>query len=61
MKKAFLGVLAFTLMSGVVFASDPGKRKTEKKAKIECTKSCPDSKDCHKSAKCPNKPGCICN
>lgn len=59
MKKIFLGVLALTLVSGAAFASDGGKHKKKtKKAKIECTKGCPD-KDCHKI--CPNIPGCICH
>ena len=46
-------------MSTAVYA-DGGKKKANKKAKVECSKGCPDSKDCRKDAKCPNKPGCVC-
>ena len=61
MKKILLGVLALSLISGVSFASDGGKKKAKKKAKIECTKNCPETKDCKKTAKCPTKPGCVCD
>lgn len=59
MKKVILAALAITLMSGVSFAADNGKKKA-KKAKIECSKNCPDNKNCHKNAVCINKPGCVC-
>lgn len=61
MKKILLGILALSLVSGVALA-DGGKKKTKKKAKTECTKNCPPSKDCKKTtANCPPRPGCICH
>jgi hypothetical protein len=60
MKKVILAALAIMIMSGVSFASDNGKKKA-KKAKIECSKNCTDTKNCHKNAVCINKPGCVCD
>jgi hypothetical protein len=59
MKKVIVGLLALTLVSTAANA-DGGKKKSKVKSKIECTKGCPDSKDCHKNAVCPDKPGCVC-
>ena len=59
MKKILIGFLALSLMSTAVYAGG-GRKKANKKAKVECSKGCPDSKDCRKDAKCPNKPGCVC-
>jgi hypothetical protein len=61
MKRIFLGLMAITLVTGVGFASDGGKKKGGKKAKVECTKDCREKKDCHKNALCPSKPGCVCS
>ena len=61
MKKAFIGILALTLVSTTPIFAEGGKKVKKVKAKVECSKSCPDKKDCHKNAKCPNKPGCVCN
>jgi len=60
MKKAFFAFLAVTVMSTAVVYAVSGKKKIKYKAKTECTKSCPETRDCHKMATCPNKPGCIC-
>ena len=60
MKKVFVSVLVLSLLSGVALGADGGKKKTNKKAKMECTKNCPDKKDCKKTTQCPNKPGCVC-
>jgi hypothetical protein len=62
MKKIFLAILATSLMSGVAFATDGGGKQTKKaKAKTECTKKCPDCKDCNKDGSCPDKKGCVCH
>lgn len=61
MKKAFIGILALTLVSTTSVFAEGGKKVKKAKAKIEYSKGCPDTKDCHKNAKCPNKLGCICN
>jgi hypothetical protein len=61
MKKIFLGVLAFTLMSGVALATDDGGKSKSKKAKTECTKKCSDTKNCKKDGNCPNKTSCVCH
>ena len=60
MKKILLGLLALSLVSGALFASEGGKKKKRKKEKIECKKSsCPDIKDCKKTTVCPPIPtGC---
>ncbi len=61
MKKAFIGILALTLLSTTSVLAEGGKKVKKAKAKVECSKGCPETKDCHKNAKCLNKPGCICN
>ena len=61
MKKIFLGILAFSLMSGVAFAADGGGKTKTKKAKTECPKNCPNGKDCKKNGNCPDKQGCVCH
>ena len=61
MKKVFLGVLALTLMSTTAVHADTGKKKAKAKTKTECTKGCPDTKDCHRNAICHTKPGCVCS
>lgn len=61
MKKIFIGVLVLSLMASPAFANNGGKKKLKRKANIECPKNCPDTGNCHKTAKCPNKPGCICD
>ena len=53
-------MFALTLFSASAFA-DTGKKAKKAKAKTVCTKNCPETKDCKKTAKCPNRPGCICN
>ena len=60
MKKAFFAFFAVSVMSTAVVYAVGGKKKEKNKAKTECTKNCTETKDCHKNAKCPNKPGCIC-
>lgn len=61
MKKALIGVFALTLISGTSAFADTGKRIKKVKAKKECTANCPETKDCKKTAKCPTRPGCVCN
>ena len=60
MKKILIGIFALTLVSASSAFADTGKRAKKSKAKIVCTKSCPDRPGCHKAI-CPNKPGCVCN
>lgn len=60
MKKILIGMFALTLISTSALA-DTGKRVKKAKAKVVCGKNCPETKDCKKTAKCPNRPGCICN
>ena len=60
MKKILLGTFALSLISLSSFA-DTGKKAKKAKAKTECGKNCPETKDCKKVAKCPNKPGCVCH
>jgi hypothetical protein len=59
MKKIILGVFALSLVSVSTLAITGGKKKS-RKANTECTRNCTDSKECRKTAKCPNKPGCVC-
>lgn len=60
MKKIILGMFALTLLSTAAMA-DNGKKTKKAKGKVVCGKNCPETKDCKKTAKCPNRPGCICN
>lgn len=61
MKHIFLGVLAIALMGAPAYAGG-GKKKANKKAKIECSKDkCCEKKDCTKDPKCPPMPICAAN
>lgn len=60
MKKVLIGMFALTMLSTAALA-DTGKKVKKSKAKTVCTKNCPETKGCKKTAKCPNRPGCICN
>jgi hypothetical protein len=60
MKKTLIGMFALTLLSTSALAGTDKKVK-KSKAKTVCTKNCPETKDCKKTAKCPNRPGCVCN
>jgi len=60
MKKIILGMFALTMLSSVALA-DTGKKTKKAKAQVVCGKNCPETKNCHKTTKCPNRPGCICN
>lgn len=56
MKKLLVAILAVTLMASPVLASG-GKKKAKKKAKVECTKKCSETKNCPKESSCCI-PGC---
>ena len=53
-------MFALTMISTAALA-DNGKKTKKAKGQVVCGKNCPETKDCHKNAKCPNRPGCICN
>lgn len=48
MKKIVLAVIALSLVSGISYASDGGKKKN-KKQKTECGKKCIEKKCCTKN------------
>lgn len=58
MKNIIVGFIALTMMSTTAVYAGGGKKKA--KAKTVCTKTCPETKDCRKDAKCPVQPGCVC-
>ena len=60
MKKIILGMFALALLSTTAMA-DTGKKTKKAKGQVVCGKNCAETKDCRKTAKCPNRPGCICN
>lgn len=60
MKKIILGMFALTLLSTTAMA-DNGKKVKKAKGQVVCGKNCPETKDCRKTTKCPNRLGCICN
>lgn len=49
MKKAFIEILALTLVSTTSVFAEGGRKVKKAKAKVECSKGCPDKKDCHKT------------
>ena len=52
MKKLLVAILAVSLLSAPALAAEKGKKKTKKKAKIECAKQCSSMKVCTKDEKC---------
>ena len=61
MKKIIIGMFALTLISSTSAFADSVKKVKKVKSKVVCTKGCPETKDCHNTAKCPKKPGCVCD
>ncbi|MER3464775.1 MAG: hypothetical protein C4329_10570 [Chitinophagaceae bacterium] len=59
MKKLAIAILALTLVPGVSYAYDGGKKKNKKQT--ECTKKYTDKKNCNKTTDCPKKAHCICS
>ena len=53
-------MFALTLLSTTAMA-DNGKKVKKAKGQVVCGKNCPETKDCRKTTKCPNRLGCICN
>lgn len=60
MKKIFFSIAATVIMSTFSASAGGGKKLHVKKvARIECSKKCPNTTNCHKG-NCPEKPGCMC-